>query len=239
MLDLRIPAGRMTPEALEGWLERLSVAPAMADRRPLPRLYEAGIVYRREPVIGGTRRERWQTPWETLQLGHGDCEDLAIYRAVELRREGEIGARAAVIRQNRNLFHAVVRRADGTIEDPSKILMEQEMAPDKPVVSVLEHSPGRWVATVGWRGKSYEVTVRALGDSTVAAAERATALAKQIASNPVLRALLPPQAAAAIRVGGALAKIARKGGVPALRAAFKRLKGPGAKRLARVLGGGA
>lgn len=217
-------------------MERLSVGPAMADRRPLPRLYEAGIVYRREPLHKGSRRERWQTPWETLRLGHGDCEDLAIYRTVELRRQGEIGAKVVVIRQNKALFHAVVRRADGTIEDPSKILMEQEMQPNKPVVSVLEHSPGKWVATVGWRGKSYEVTVRALGDSTVAAAERATALAKQIAANPVMRALLPPQAAAAIRVGGALAKIARKGGVPALRAAFNKLRGPGARRLAKVLG---
>ena len=235
--DVTLPRD-VSPRAIAAAVERLSVAPAMRDPRPLPRLYEAGIVYRREPVIAGKVRERWQTPWETLHLGYGDCEDLSIWRVVELRRAGEVGAHVAIIPQRRGLYHAVVRRADGSIEDPTKRTMAMEIAPGKPSVNVLEHSPGRFVGTVTWRGKAYEVTVRALGDSTVNATQRATALAKAIAGNPIMAALMPPQAVMAIKVGSRLATIAKSGGKPALKAAVKALKGPGAKRLARALGFG-
>lgn len=89
--------------------------------RPMPALYESGIVYRREQP----RSERWQSAVELLATGQGDCEDLAAYRAAELRLAGE-PATVYIKRTARGTFHAIVRRADGTLEDPSRILLDME-----------------------------------------------------------------------------------------------------------------
>jgi transglutaminase-like putative cysteine protease len=84
--------------------------------RPIPPIYASGVRYiRRDPD------ERWQTPTETLRRGGGDCEDLAIWRAAELRARGE-PARVIVYRSAPGVLHAVVRRASGRIEDPSRRL---------------------------------------------------------------------------------------------------------------------
>lgn len=45
-----------------------------------PPLYKTGVRYQRED---GT--ENWQDVFRTLELGYGDCEDLAAYRVAELR----------------------------------------------------------------------------------------------------------------------------------------------------------
>src|SRR5687767_9168464 len=120
------------PEAIEAVAEglvRLNVAlMRYADERgvELPPLYESGIVYRREP----RGREWWESAEDVAALStqrSGDCEDLSAYRAAELRYwDGEM-ARVVIKRTTRGTFHAVVRRGDGTIEDPSKILVEQEL----------------------------------------------------------------------------------------------------------------
>lgn len=86
-----------------------------------PALYDSGIVYRREPI----GKEEWQSAANLLRTGEGDCEDLAAYRAAELRFEGE-PATVAIVRTRRGSFHAVVRRGDGRIEDPSRILLAIE-----------------------------------------------------------------------------------------------------------------
>jgi hypothetical protein len=119
------------PEAIEALAEglvRLNVAlMRFADEKgvELPPLYESGIKYRREP----TGREWWESADDVVGLAakkSGDCEDLAAYRAAELRYyEGEV-ARVAILRTSRGSFHAVVEREDGTLEDPSKILVEEE-----------------------------------------------------------------------------------------------------------------
>ncbi len=119
------------PEAIEAVAEglvRLNVAlMRYADERgvALPPLYESGIVYRREP----RGREWWESAEDVAALANkrsGDCEDLASYRAAELRYwDGEV-ARVAILRTARGTFHAVVEREDGTLEDPSRILHEQE-----------------------------------------------------------------------------------------------------------------
>lgn len=119
------------PEAIEALCEglvRLNVAlMRFADERgvSLPPLYESGIVYRREP----RGQEWWESAEDVASLAtkrSGDCEDLAAFRAAELRYwEGEM-ARVVILRTSRGSFHAVVEREDGTIEDPSRILVEQE-----------------------------------------------------------------------------------------------------------------
>lgn len=98
-------------------LAAISVAQMIA--RNLPPLYGGTIRYEREPP----GRERWQTALETAWLRTGDCEDLAAYRLAELIRAGELSARIVVrvIVPNR-LLHIQVQRANGMIEDPSKLL---------------------------------------------------------------------------------------------------------------------
>lgn len=87
--------------------------------RTFPRLYDSGVRYRREPMGS----ERWQTAEETLMLGHGDCEDLASWRAAELRVSGEDVRATPVLKRVRpGLMHCLVRRGDGSLEDPSRRL---------------------------------------------------------------------------------------------------------------------
>lgn len=92
--------------------------------RPLPLLYASGVRYVREDY-SGTFPEDWQDVLELYRTRRGDCEDLACARAAELREAGE-PARAVFVARRRpeggRLIHILVRRADGTIEDPSKIL---------------------------------------------------------------------------------------------------------------------
>lgn len=119
------------PEAIEAVAEglvRLNVAlMRFADKRgvQLPALYESGITYRREPH----GREWWESAEDVAALANkrsGDCEDLAAYRAAELRYwDGEM-ARVKIIRTQRGTFHAIVARGDGTLEDPSRICVEEE-----------------------------------------------------------------------------------------------------------------
>jgi hypothetical protein len=87
-------------------------------RFALPLLYDSGVTYQREP----RGRERWQTATETLRLQRGDCEDLAAWRAAELRFYEGDPAIVEIIRTGPRQFHAVVMRGDGTIEDPSRRL---------------------------------------------------------------------------------------------------------------------
>lgn len=83
-----------------------------------PTLYNAGVEYEREPP----RREWWQTALDNFTVRVGDCEDLANHRAAELVVYTGEPARAVTVRTGPRAFHAVVRRADGTIEDPSAAL---------------------------------------------------------------------------------------------------------------------
>jgi hypothetical protein len=88
----------------------------------VPPLYRSGVRYRHEPD-DGTPEEFAAIP-QVLRRGWGDCDDLAPWRVAELREAGE----AARIRitwrrpRGRRLYHVLVRRADGRIEDPSKLL---------------------------------------------------------------------------------------------------------------------
>lgn len=86
-----------------------------------PALYDSGIVYRREP----RGEEQWQLATDLLKRGVGDCEDLSFYRAAELRLQGE-PATVAIVPTSRGTYHAVVRYADGGIEDPSRMLLALE-----------------------------------------------------------------------------------------------------------------
>lgn len=99
-----------------------------------PRLYNSGIRWQMEGVNPCTGRpaEHFATIPEVLAQGWGDCEDLACWRAAELRLMGHRRARAFAVRSGHmnhpqlgrvRLIHILVTR-DGTpafrsIEDPS------------------------------------------------------------------------------------------------------------------------
>lgn len=110
---------------LSFWTEALAcsgqrdIRRARAHGTPLPRLYDGTIRYQREPA----GQERWRSARHVAAAGIGDCEDLAAYRVAELRElEGERGARVKLLRRGPHLIHAVVERANGQIEDPSRKL---------------------------------------------------------------------------------------------------------------------
>lgn len=114
-----IPAAsspRYVAHALEG-LAR--VAAEQIAENELPPLYRSGVRYEREP----RGSEEWLTPLQMLERGVADCEDLAAYRVGELRASGaDPGAVVTIVRTGPRTLHAVVRRSDGSIEDPSRVL---------------------------------------------------------------------------------------------------------------------
>lgn len=131
MLHVRINVPPV-PEAIEAIAEGLVrlnewyFGTAEVSGVETPSLYASGIRYRREP----RGREWWETAADALGVvadRAGDCEDLAAYRAAELRVfEGDPDARVRIIRTPRGSFHAIVEHGDGTLEDPSRILLAME-----------------------------------------------------------------------------------------------------------------
>lgn len=117
---------------LTGALETLAAAAAaeLVTNREIPLLYESGCRYQREARDrSGARLEEWRSPLAVCEAGAGDCEDLAAYRVAELReRLGEPSARFDVLSQEPRpgrehwLFHIRIRRQDGRLEDPSRLL---------------------------------------------------------------------------------------------------------------------
>jgi hypothetical protein len=104
-------------EAAVNGLALIGLADMRADPGKYPALYQSGFRYRREPPGS----EIWQPVSQVAQSRSGDCEDLAAYRVAELRKAGE-RATARVIRVNPELRHVMVVRADGRLEDPSRVL---------------------------------------------------------------------------------------------------------------------
>lgn len=105
--------------ALEG-LTRLNetlLSDAALRGGSLPPLYESGVRYRREP------QEVWRHVEDVYSEGWGDCEDLAAWRAAELRVSGEDPeASVMTYKSAPHTYHAVVLRGDDSIEDPSRAL---------------------------------------------------------------------------------------------------------------------
>jgi hypothetical protein len=87
-----------------------------------PDLYESGVFYQEEPA----GQEDWQDAPSTLRLGNGDCEDLAAWRAAELRVRYGIQARPSFLWRRKAggsyLYHIQVAHPDGRTEDPSRRL---------------------------------------------------------------------------------------------------------------------
>jgi hypothetical protein len=114
---------RARVEVLKQLLEAL-VAVNIAwlnEHRNAPFLYVSGVVYEEEPE----GRDDWQDIPETIALRAGDCEDLGCWRIAELRARNFEHALPFIKRSEigpRTVYHVAVQRADGRLEDPSRIL---------------------------------------------------------------------------------------------------------------------
>ncbi len=113
---------------LHGMLDALILADTLyLQANPqTPGVYESNLVYEPEEI----GRDDWRDIPSVLDHKGGDCEDLACYRVAELRHRNGEAAEAYVtwklVKSKRygtfTLYHIRVKRADGTIEDPSKVL---------------------------------------------------------------------------------------------------------------------
>jgi hypothetical protein len=93
-----------------------------------PSLYESNAQFRprfryeREPI----GQEDWKDIPTVIADGHGDCEDLACWRAAELIVRHGIAARPRLTwkpqANGAMLYHITVFHPNGDIEDPSKKL---------------------------------------------------------------------------------------------------------------------
>jgi len=121
-LKIAVPDRLISPAILQAALETSTRAnQAAIEEGKIPKVKAAikkGVRWRPEPP--GTGEELALAP-VVLERGWGDCDDLAPWRAAELRATGEDpGARAVAMRSGPRRWHAVVRRSSGEIEDPSR-----------------------------------------------------------------------------------------------------------------------
>lgn len=87
----------------------------------VPRLYQSGVKYLRQ----NPRACEFRQPLDVYKRGGGDCKQLALWRIAELRELDGENATPRVMWMNEKVgleAHALVRRADGTLEDPSLLL---------------------------------------------------------------------------------------------------------------------
>lgn len=87
----------------------------------IPPLYQCGIRYAEEPE--GQPYEDFAAVPVVLARKCGDCDDLVSWRIAELRNAGE-NAKVRLkwqydLSRGSRMYHVLVRRADGTVEDPS------------------------------------------------------------------------------------------------------------------------
>lgn len=97
-----------------------------------------------------------------------------------------------------------------------------------------QHQLGGYEAELEWEAPDGGVVTKARGDTRAEAISRAAVLAQNALDNPVIKAVMPPQARIAFEVAKRLG-LAQKSGTLAV--AASKVVGPGAKRLAKVLKG--
>lgn len=123
LVDLELPwtldSVRIACAALTT-VNRMLIINAQKAGKPLPELYNAGVEYIRNRAFNG-RAARFRPIPSVIANKGADCGPLACWRAAELQARGE-RARAVPVRMNNRLMHVVVRRGDGRIEDPSRLL---------------------------------------------------------------------------------------------------------------------
>jgi hypothetical protein len=119
-INVAIPETHVSAPVLDAALEATTrLNESMLKRGDIPSFETAVKHVRWRPEPPGD--EHFDHAAEVLGRGWGDCDDLAPYHAASLRHSGkDPQARAVVKKSGPNTWHAVVRRGDGSIDDPSK-----------------------------------------------------------------------------------------------------------------------
>ncbi|SRR5712691_3985213 len=120
-INVAVPEAHVDAPVLDAALEATTrLNESMLKRQEVP-TFERGLHYgiKWKPEPPGA--EHFDHAATVLQRKWGDCDDLAPWHAASLRHTGEDPHAAAIVkRSGPNRWHAVVRRSDGSIDDPSK-----------------------------------------------------------------------------------------------------------------------
>lgn len=123
-IGLTVPSDTVSKRTLDAAVEAATeVAQAQIEAGKVPPLAQAieqhGV--RWSPEANPPGQESFDIPQTVLKRGWGDCDDLAPWWAAELRASNEDpDAFAEVYQSGPKRYHVVVRRGDGTVDDPSK-----------------------------------------------------------------------------------------------------------------------
>lgn len=118
-INVAVPEAHITPEVLDAALEGVTrLDESLLHAGVVPTFRDAVQRVRWKPEPPG--QEHFDHAALVLHRGHGDCDDLAPWEAASLRATGaDRGARAVVKQVGPKRWHAVVRKSDGRIIDPS------------------------------------------------------------------------------------------------------------------------
>ncbi len=233
-------------EAAISGLANAATQELLANPGELPSLYDAAarglVVYRKEDPDAQT----WLTPRRVLERGWGDCKHFSAWRVAELRAQRRKAMVAVIDRRDSEhpgRFHAVVEHDGGELEDPSLIVIDLERR--GPLASTGDANKMRTTSVkIRRRGRhhvaeigvplfpSHSVTVACAGDTKADALDRASSLAQQLSADPVVAALMPPQAGMAIDAAQFIAKAARSGRLGSM---IDSITGDAKKAIAKVL----
>lgn len=120
-LNVAIPESHVAAPVLDAALEattRLNESLLQADQIPtFERGLKGGVVWKPEPPGA----EHFDHGGIVMKRRWGDCDDLAPWHAASLRHSGEDPHAVAIVkRSGPKTWHAIVKRGDGSIDDPSR-----------------------------------------------------------------------------------------------------------------------
>lgn len=118
-LNIAVPEEHVSKDVLDAALEGVTrLDESLISSGAVPTFERVSHRVRWEPEPPGA--EHFDHAQKVMARGHGDCDDLGPWHAASLRVTGEDrGARAIVQRSGPKRWHVVVRRSDGSIDDPS------------------------------------------------------------------------------------------------------------------------
>jgi hypothetical protein len=121
-INVAVPEAHVTAPVLNAALESVTrLNESLLEKGAVPTFAEAvkggGIKWQPEPP----GQEHFDHAARVLGRGWGDCDDLAPWHAASLRATGkDPGAQAVARRSGPSRWHAVVKRSNGSIDDPSR-----------------------------------------------------------------------------------------------------------------------
>lgn len=120
-VNVAIPESQVKPAVLNSALEAVTrLNESMLADKQVPTFEDGlkeGIRWKPEPPGA----EHFDHAGVVLGRKWGDCDDLAPWHAASLRHTGEDPEATAIVRRSGpRRWHAVVRRGDGSIDDPSR-----------------------------------------------------------------------------------------------------------------------